>query len=128
MPNQAIAEICRSSGKTMSVKHKQHHLRARIKEFLLPPIEDGLVLGIRSPIGHVAVGKALTLLSSTHYQHVPIEDDVISDVLIRSAILRKMPMELVVNFILREIKPLMGPEEILHLDLEIALTIEAGDE
>jgi len=111
----------------MPLKHKQNRIRARIKEFLLPPIEDGLVLGNRSPIGHIAVSRALTLLSSTQYQHVPIEDDVISDVLIRSAILRKMPVDSIVGFILREIKPLMGPEEILHLGLDVELTIEADD-
>ncbi|GAB0118594.1 hypothetical protein [Acidisoma sp. 7E03] len=111
----------------MPIKHKQNRIRARIKEFLLPPIEDGLVLGSRSPIGHIAVSRALTLLSSTPYQHVPIEDDVISDVLIRSAILRKMSVDSIVGFVLREIKPLMGPEEILHLGLDVELTIEADD-
>uniref|UniRef100_E6PRH7 Uncharacterized protein n=1 Tax=mine drainage metagenome TaxID=410659 RepID=E6PRH7_9ZZZZ len=60
---------------------RQHRLRVRISEFRLPPIEDGLVLGNRSPIGHIAVGKALDLLSSTAYEHIPIADDVISDIL-----------------------------------------------
>ncbi|HEX3983044.1 MAG TPA: hypothetical protein VHX12_05065 [Acidisoma sp.] len=110
----------------LTQRHK-HSLRARIKEFLLPPIEDGLVLGTRSPIGHIAVGKALTLLSSTAYQHLPIEDDVISDVLIRSAILRKISSEFIVAFVLREIKPLMGAEEILHLGLDVELTIESDE-
>jgi hypothetical protein len=111
----------------MIAHRHQHHLRARIKEFVLPPIEDGLVLGNQSPIGHIAVSKALSLLSSTSYQHVPIEDDIISDVLIRSSILRKIPTEVIVGFVLREIKPLMGAEEILHLHLDVELTIDSDE-
>jgi hypothetical protein len=109
----------------MLKKMRRHQLRVRVTEFLLPPIDDGLVLGIRSPIGHVAVGRALSLLSSTSYEHIPITDDVIGDILIRTAILRKVDSAAIVEFVLREIKPLMGPEEILHLDLDVELQIES---
>lgn len=108
----------------MQKKMRQHRLRVRVKEFLLPPIDDGLVLGMRSPIGHVAVGKALSLLSSTSFEHLTVHDDVISDILIRSAILRKISKETIISFVLREIKPLMGADEILHLDLEVDVLIE----
>lgn len=107
----------------MQKKKRQHRFRATVREFLLPPIDDGLVLGIRSPIGHVAVGRALNLLSSTSYEHITLTDDVIGDVLIRSAILRKVSAEVIIDFVLREIKPVMGPDEILHLDLEVELLI-----
>ncbi len=102
---------------------RQHGFRLRLTEFALPPIQDGLILGRLSPIGHVAVGKALSLLSTTAFEHVPVEDEVIGDVLVRSAILRKVSAEELKAFILQEIKPIMGPEEILHLalDLEIRL-------
>lgn len=104
-------------------KHS-HVLHARVGEFVLPPIEDGLVLGRLSPIGHVAVGKALSLLTTTPFEHVAVEDDVIGDVLVRAAILRKIPAAVLVDFVLREIKPVMGPEEILHLNLDVELHIE----
>lgn len=103
---------------------RQHRLHARVKEFLLPPVDDGLVLGLRSPIGHVAVGKALSLLSSTSYEHLALQDDIISDVLIRSAILRKVKPETIIDFILRNIKPLMGDDEILHLRLDIEILLD----
>lgn len=99
-------------------------MRIRLNEFVMPPIMDGLVLGRLSPIGHVAVSKAIGLLSSTSFTHVPIEDDVISDVLVRSAILRKIPTEALQAYVLEEIKPLMGPEEILHLQIELAVVLE----
>ncbi|MCS6913488.1 MAG: hypothetical protein NZ890_09640 [Myxococcota bacterium] len=107
------------------VKHiRKHDLRIRLNEFTLPPIQDGLVLGRLSPIGHVAVGKALSLLSSTAFTHIPIEDEVIADVLVRSAILRKLTEDEVRRFVLEEVKPLMGPEEILHMRLEVDIILE----
>lgn len=102
-------------------------LRARAREFLLPPIEDGLVLGRQSPIGPVAIGKALSLLSTTAFEHVPVEDNVIGDILVRAAILRKVRTQELMDFVLREIKPLMGPEEILHLKLEVNIHIEVRE-
>ncbi len=103
-----------------------HSLRARVREFVIPPIEDGLVLGRQSTIGHVAIGKALSFLSTTQFERVPVEDDVIGDIIVRAAILRKMDSQKLVEFVLQEIKPLMGPEEILHLHLEVDIHIEVS--
>jgi hypothetical protein len=100
-------------------------IHARLTEFVLPPIDDGLVLGKRSPIGHVAVGRALSMLSTTRFEHVAIEDDVIGDILVRSAIMRKVPKEQLIAFVLSEIKPLMGDDEIIHLDLEVEVSLES---
>lgn len=106
-------------------KKRRSVIRARLTEFVLPPIEDGLVLGKLSPIGHVAVGKALSLLSTTSFDHIPIEDDVIGDILVRSAIMRKISKEQLIAFVLDEIRPLMGSEEIIHLDIEVEIALEA---
>lgn len=49
---------------------------------------------------------------------------MIGDVLVRSAILRKISPEQFRCFVLEEIKPLMGPEENIHLDLEVEIEID----
>lgn len=111
----------------MTMRKANRHgtiVRSQISEFVLPPIDDGLVLGLHSPIGHVAVGKALSLLSTTPFEHLPVEDDVISDILVRTAILRKLSAEQLRAYVLDEIKPLMGPDEIIHLKLQVDVVIE----
>lgn len=105
-------------------RKQQSIIRAQLSEFSLPPITDGLVLGRLSPIGHVAVGTALNLLTTTAFEHLPIDDDVIGDVLIRSAILRKTSREQLIKFVLQEIKPVMGAEEIIRLDIKIEILLE----
>jgi hypothetical protein len=109
----------------LHIKKHQNIIRVRLTEFVLPPIADGLVLGKKSPIGHVAVGKALSLLSTTSFDHVQIEDDVIGDILVRSAIMRKISIPQLTAFVLAEIKPLMGAEEIIHLDIQVEISVES---
>ncbi len=111
--------------KTQSESHKQSFLRASVTEFGVPPIHDALVLGKSSPIGCVAMRKATELLVVHSFEHIKIEDDdVVSDVLVRAAILRRIPRDRLISFVLERIKPLMGEEEILHLDLEAKVVVE----
>lgn len=110
----------------MVAKTRRHGIiiRAQLSEFVLPPIDDGLVLGLQSPIGHVAIGKALSLLTTTPFQHVQVEDDVIGDIIVRTAIMRKISANELRTYVLEEVKPIMGPEEIIHLRLQVDVIIE----
>lgn len=74
----------------MRHNNRRHTIRASIREFVMPPIDD----------------------------------EVIGDVLVRSAVLRKLTADEIRDFVLREVKPLMGVEEIIHLELDIEVHIE----
>jgi hypothetical protein len=99
-------------------------LRARVRVFAIPPIHDALVIGRRAPIGCEAFKRALNLLVPDHFEDLHPDDAVVSDILIRSTFLHRVPPEKLVQFVLRHIKPLMSDEEVLHLDLECELTLE----
>jgi len=99
-------------------------IRSQLSEFVLPPIDDGLVLGLQSPIGHVAVGKALSLLTTTPFEHLQVDDDIIGDIIVRKAIMRKISADDLRAYVLNEIKPIMGPEEIIHLRMQVDVIIE----
>jgi len=109
---------------TKPLDQRHHSVTARVKEFSIPPIHDGLVLGKRSPIGCVAIRKAVDLLVPVPFEHIEVDDDVVSDFLVRRSILRRIPKDKLIAFVLEKIKPLMGAEEILHLDMETELTLE----
>jgi hypothetical protein len=103
---------------------KKCRLRARITEFSYPPIHDGLVIGKSAPLGLESFRKAINLLMTATFEHLPIEDDVIGDILVRSPVLRRVSAEKLVQFVLRNVKPLMSGEEILHLDLHAEVELE----
>lgn len=103
---------------------QKYVVKAHVREFTIPPVRDGLVLGIESPIGCVAMRRALELLIATPFEHIEIEDDVIRDILVRRALLRRVPRDKLVDFVLRRVKPLMGIDEILYLELNAEIHIE----
>lgn len=100
-------------------------VRASVEEFLIPPVKDALVLGKRSPIGCVAIRKALVLLSSNHYEHIEFQnDEILSDIIVRKNILNRIPKEKLIRFVKKNIKPLMTDVEILHLELKVVVKLE----
>lgn len=107
-----------------SMAIRKCRLRARVTEFSYPPIHDGVVLGRNAPLGLEAFRKAISLLVASPFEHLKVEDDVVSDILIRAAVLRRLDPEKIVAFVLRQVKPLMSGDEILHLDLETEIELE----
>lgn len=99
-------------------------LKARVREFVIPPIQDGLVVGREAAIGSAALCRAIRLLVTSPFELVEVEDDVIGHLLVRSAILRRVPRAALVGFAVRKVKPLMGAEEILHLQIDAELSLE----
>lgn len=100
-------------------------LRAKVREFTIPPIQDGLVVGRDAAIGCSALRRAIQLLVSSPFEHLELEgDDVISDILVRSAILRRVPKAALISFVQRKVKPYMGADEILHFSIDAEISLE----
>lgn len=66
-------------------------------------------------------------MAGNSFAHYEVEDDVVSNILVRAAIVRRVPSEKLIAFVLEKVKPLMGAEEILHLDVEIELALEEAE-
>ena len=99
-------------------------IRAKVREFVIPPIQDGLVVGRDAPIGSGALGRAIQLLAASPFEHVEVQDDIIGDILVRAAILRRVPRAALIAFVMRKIKPFIGAEEILHFSIEAEITVD----
>lgn len=96
---------------------------ARIVEYEVPPVKDALVLGRNAPIGCHAMRRALALLVKQPYVNLELEDEVISDILVREGLLRRLPSAQLIPFVLTRVRPLMGPEEVLHLEFSVEVSL-----
>ena len=105
----------------------RYSLSARVSEFDIPPVTDGVVIGTHSPIGFSAISKAMDLLGGNHFQTIELEDDTISHVIVRRTIMRRLPEDRLVAFILERVKPLMCQQEIVHLELDVKVAIEESE-
>ncbi len=107
------------------MNNTKHLIQTRIKEFILPPFRDGLILGKQSPIGSIAMRQALELLVAMPFEHITIEDDIIQDILIRKNLLKRISKDKLIEFVLKTIKPFMSEEEILYLELDVEVQFES---
>ncbi|ATG91024.1 hypothetical protein [Methylomonas koyamae] len=107
--------------------NKKIHLSARVGEYAIPPLKDMLVLGNQSPIGCIAMRRAIELLIKTPFEHIELQDDVISDILVRHHILRRVSREGLIDFVMANLKPMMGPDEVLHAELDVSVFLSDGD-
>jgi hypothetical protein len=100
------------------------NVRLHIREFIIPPITDALVLGKKAPIGSEAIRRALTLLHVAPFAHVAIEDDIVEDIIVRKSVLNKIPEKKLVPLVLKRIKPFMTIDEVIHVDLKPELILD----
>ena len=99
-------------------------IRVRLRALEIPPIKDGLVIGRDAAIGGEAMTRTLRLMTQEKFERILLKDDVIQEVVIRTAVLRKIGQERLVAFIMKRVKPVMAETELLLLDIEIELIID----
>jgi hypothetical protein len=103
----------------------EQYVKVRIKALEIPPVKDGIVIGRSAAIGAEAMLRTLKLMSTEHFVHIVVaKDEIVSDLIVREAVVRKLKEDRLRTFILNRIKPLMAANELLMLDMEIEVVIE----
>ena len=105
---------------------RKTHISAQIGEYAIPPLKDMLVLGKQAPIGCIAMRRAIELLVIATYEHIEIEDDVISDILVRQRLLQRISRDKLIDFVLTHVKPLMGIDEVMHASIDVKVFLSEG--
>jgi len=101
-------------------------LRVRVKALEIPPVKDALVIGRHAAIGGEAMARTLRLMSNEKFDQVIVKDPVVHEILVRSAVMRKVGQERLVKFVLERVKPVMTESELLLLEIEVELVLEAS--
>lgn len=104
--------------------HSEKLIRVRVRALEIPPIKDGLVIGRDAAIGGEAMTRTLRLMTNEKFDRILIKDEIVQELIVRSAVLRKVGEERLVSFVLKRVKPIMAETELLMLDIEIELVIE----
>jgi hypothetical protein len=100
-------------------------IRVRLRALDIPPIKDGLLIGVDAAIGGEAMTRTLRLMTNEKFDRILLKDDIIQEVIVRSAVLRKLGRERLLSFVLKRVKPVMTETELLLLDIDIELVIES---
>ncbi|HWA88335.1 MAG TPA: hypothetical protein VG710_19060 [Opitutus sp.] len=89
-------------------------------------MKDGLVIGRNAAIGGEAMARTLRLMSNEKFERVIVKDPVVHEILVRSAVMRKVGQDRLLKFVLERIKPIMSESELLLLEIEVELLLEAS--
>jgi hypothetical protein len=95
-----------------------------VRALEIPPIRDGLLIGVDATIGGEAMTRTLRLMTNEKFDRIILKDPVIQEIIVRSAILRKLGRERLLAFVLKRVKPIMVETELLLLDIEVELVLE----
>lgn len=105
---------------------RKTQISAQVGEYAIPPLKDMLVLGRQAPIGCIAMRRAVELLVTASYEHIEIEDDVVSDILVRQRLLQRISRDKLIDFVLTHIKPMMGIDEVMHAAIDVKVFLTEG--
>lgn len=98
-----------------------------MREFDLPPIGDGVLIGRRAAIGPRGLFEAIDRMLPGLYQLLPVEGHpVVEAVIVRSAKLRIVEQGTLVELFLRQAEALMTEGTIIRVDVdcEVAVQVE----
>lgn len=99
-------------------------MRVRVRALEIPPIKDGLVIGRDAAIGGEAMARTLRLMTNDKFERILLKDEVVQEIIARTAVVRKVGQDRLTQFVLTRVKPIMTESELLLLDIEIELVIE----
>jgi len=99
-------------------------IRVRLRALEIPPIKDGLVIGRDAAIGGEAMLRTLRLMTHEKFERITLKEEIIQEVIVRTAVLKKLGQDRLIEFVLNRIKPIMSETELLMLDIEVELVIE----
>jgi len=102
----------------------EQYIRVRLKALEMPPVKDGIVIGRSAPMGSEAMMRTLKLMSNERFVHLAIDDEIISDAIVRESVLKKLKQDKLTSFILSRIRPMMTDNELLLLDMDIEVVVE----
>jgi hypothetical protein len=115
----------RPASSSLSSVSAEQLIRVRVKALEIPPIKDGIVIGRDAAIGGEAMVRTLRLMTNEKFERFTLsKDDIIQDVILRAAVVRKLGKDRVLKFVMERIKPVMTETELLMLDIDIELVIE----
>lgn len=99
-------------------------IRVRLRALEIPPIKDGLAIGVNAAIGGEAMSRTLRLMTNEKFERIMLKDDVVAEIIVRTAVLRKIGRDRLLAFVIKRVKPVMADTELLMLDIDVEIVIE----
>ena len=95
-----------------------------LSTFEIPPAGEILVLAKRCPIGPQAAKKMVDTVAPNQFELIPLEDDLISGILVKKYLFLRADRESLLKAIVEESKAIMSPLCMIRIKCDIAVTVK----
>ncbi|MCK9626965.1 MAG: hypothetical protein M0R37_00065 [Bacteroidales bacterium] len=89
------------------------------EEIRLPPFEDILVLGKKSPQGKIGVYRSFQLLVPDEFKVAEVGGELVEAVFISKKLIRKMPEKTILEILEEKVFPFVSEFEIIKVDFKV---------
>ncbi|MDF1550118.1 MAG: hypothetical protein P1P88_19995 [Bacteroidales bacterium] len=103
----------------------KYSLNLTFEHIKLPPFEDILIVGSKTPQGKIGVSKAFEYLVPDEFEYFEIEDERIEAVFVNKMILNKIDKETIIKILSENVFPYTSARELIKVDFKIKLSYDA---
>lgn len=106
--------------------NKTFSLSIAFEKAQLPPFNDVLLLGHKSPVGMSGIMKSIEFLVPNNFEVIPFEDQTVEAMVVNKAILKRMPKDKLIAVLKEAVIPYMSENEIMKVDLVVRIHMEGS--
>jgi hypothetical protein len=103
----------------------KYTIQLSFEEVRLPPFDDILILGKKSPQGKMGVHKSFEFLIPNEFEAFEVEDEIVEVVFINKRVLKKMGSDRVISILRNKVFPYVSESEMLKVDFKLRIFYES---
>ncbi len=104
---------------------RKYSVNLSFEEIRLPPLEDIMIVGKKSPHGKLGLTKSFQYLVPNEFEVFEIEDEAVEAVFINKKILKKINYEYVIKMLRTNVFPYVSAYEILKVEFKLRIFYES---
>ncbi len=104
---------------------RKYEISLGFEEIQLPPFEDILIIGKKSPHGRIGLSKSFQFLIPDEYEVYETDDPVIDAAFINKRLLRKINKDQIFSILKDKVFPYVSEGEMMKVDFKIKIYYEA---
>ena len=93
----------------------------------LPCFQDILVIAKKCPQGMNGMSKCLNLMAPGNFEMVPLDHEIAEAILVNKRILKRMPVETIVNILREKVFPYIVEGESVKVDFPVKIFYEPDE-
>lgn len=102
---------------------KKAEISMYFSEFEVPPMQDVLIVGRRSPIGPEAAKRMVDMLSPDQYEVIKIEHQCVEAVVLKKSLMNLIPVNKLIDIIMEEGGKIADETMIIKAQVNITLHV-----